>query len=67
MLKDGGKNLVLLMFFAAFVIILAVGCGEQQPQVEAVASDACITCHIEPDIIDSMYTPPPAAEGGGGG
>ncbi|MCW3489882.1 hypothetical protein [Dethiobacter alkaliphilus] len=55
------------MFFAAFVIILAVGCGEQQPQVEAVASDACITCHIEPDIIDSMYTPPPAAEGGGGG
>ena len=66
MLKDGGKNLVLLMFLLATAIILVVGCGEQQPKVDAVASDACVTCHIAPDIIDSMYTPPPAAGGGGG-
>lgn len=67
MQKLGGKTLVLLIFAIAILLTLTVtGCGEKQPVVETVASEACVACHISSDIIDSMYTPPPAAAGGGG-
>lgn len=67
MQKIGGKTLVLLTFALAIMLTMTVtGCGEKKPVVEAVASDACVACHISPDIIDSMYAPPPVVAGGGG-
>ncbi|MDW7649903.1 MAG: hypothetical protein SCK29_08730 [Bacillota bacterium] len=66
MLKFGERTLVLLIFAAAIIMTLSVtGCGEKEPEVETVASDSCVACHISPEIIDSMYTPPESAGGGG--
>ena len=67
MQKRGRISLVYLIFAAAIVMTLSVtGCGEKAPAVETVASDSCVACHISPDLIDSMYSPPPAPAGGGG-
>ncbi len=67
MQKTREKNLVLLIVLLTVVLTLLSGCGgTKMPNIEIIASDACISCHLQAEVIDSLYTPPEAAAGGGG-
>jgi len=63
-----GEKPVFLTLTVLFTLIMLVisGCGSKKQVIEPIASEACISCHIRADIIDSLYKLPEIAAGGGG-
>ncbi|MCR3923190.1 MAG: hypothetical protein NUK65_11865 [Firmicutes bacterium] len=60
------KTIVLISILLVAIVTYTVSRGENKPPPVAIASDACVVCHISPEIINSLYTPPEVAGGGGG-
>lgn len=67
MQKVDKKNVVLLsLLVITSLMLLVTGCSDKKPQIESIASDSCVGCHISASIIDSLYVPPVQEAGGGG-
>jgi|GEM_PF-5123098 len=57
------KSKIILL--AGFLLLLAAallltGCFKRQPKVASVASDNCVACHTNPEIITSLAAAPAA-------
>ncbi len=68
MSKRGIKNLVFIALTSLIVTVVlsSYGGGSKKPTIGTIASDACITCHLQADVINLMYKPPEESAGGGG-
>lgn len=51
----------LLVVVAAMVFYVNTA-----PVLSATPSDGCMACHLDAEVLESMYCPPDAAGGGGG-
>ncbi len=61
------KKESLIYLVSSLVIILAVMLlyVNTAPVLSATPSDGCMVCHLDADVIESMYDAPVAAGGGG--
>lgn len=63
---DKAKALYLTFASLLVVGVIVWHLGVRGGHVEPVASDACIACHLDAQIITGLYIPPETVGGGGG-
>jgi hypothetical protein len=58
----------LIFVGASLLVVVAamVFSVNTAPVLSATPSDGCMACHLDADVLDSMYCPPEDAGGGGG-
>lgn len=65
MAKRKRDSLIFLASSAVIVLAVMVFYLNTAPVLSATPSDGCMACHLDAEVLESMYDAPEAAGGGG--